>query len=216
MAREKGKPSGRTIERLSMYRSVLSRLLDEGETHVFSHRLGELAGATSAQVRRDLMVVGGYGTAAHGYDIEKLLEGIRDYLDASHPVKVGVVGVGNLGRAILAFFADHRPNMQIVAAFDRDKRKTNSHFDGVTCHHVDEMYQVVEQQGIEVAILAVPAEAAQSVADVLVEAGIRGILSLAPICLETPDDIYVETADLGVFVDKTIYFACHQTEEDDP
>ncbi len=216
MAKDKGKPSGRTIERLSMYRAVLSRLLDEGETHVFSHRLGELAGATSAQVRRDLMLVGGYGTAAHGYDIEKLLDGIQDFLDAPHPVKVGVVGVGNLGRAILSFFANHRPNMRIVAAFDKDKRKISGHFDGVNCHHVDEMDEIVEQRGIEVAILAVPTPAAQPVADVLVEAGIQGILSLAPVCLETPDDVYVETADLGVFVDKTIYFACHQTEEDDP
>jgi redox-sensing transcriptional repressor len=197
-----------------MYRAVLRRLMAEGKTHVFSHRLGDLAGATSAQVRRDLMVVGGYGTAAHGYEIEKLLEGISDFMDAPRPTRVGLVGVGNLGRAILAFFARGGPNMEIVAAFDKDGRKTGRSFEEVPCHHVDEMEEVVREKGIEVAIVAVPAEAAQPAADSLVRAGIRGMLSLAPVCLEAPEEVYVETADLGVFVDKTIYFACHPDEDE--
>lgn len=213
MGKDHKPASGRTIERLSMYRAVLRRLLEEGRTHVFSHELGEQAGATSAQVRRDLMVVGGYGTAAHGYGIEQLLESISEFMDTPRPVKVGLVGVGNLGRAILAFFGKGRPNLEIVAAFDKDGRKTNRKFDGVPCHHVDDIAEVVREEQVEVAIIAVPAEAAQPVANALVEAGVRGMLSLAPVCLEAPDDVYVETADLGVFVDKTIYFSCHSGGE---
>ena len=214
MSKDGGRPSGRTIERLSMYRAVLRRLQREGKTHVFSHELGELAGATSAQVRRDLMGVGGYGTAAHGYDIEQLLEGIKDFMDTAERVKVALVGVGNLGRAILTFFARGRPNMEIVAGFEKDGRKTGREFEGIPCYHIDEIERVVREQDIEVAIIAVPAEAAQPVADSLIRAGIRGMLSLAPVCLQAPDDVYVETTDLGVFVDKTIYFACHMGEDD--
>ena len=197
-----------------MYRAVLRRLLKEGKTHVFSHQLGELAGATSAQVRRDLMVVGGYGTAAHGYDIEQLLDGIAEFMDSPEPVKVALVGVGNLGRAILTFFARGRPNMEIVAAFDKDGRQTNRSLDDVPCHPVGLMEEVIPEKDIEVAIIAVPPEAAQDVADSLVAAGIRGMLSLAPVCLKAPDDVYVETADVGVFVDKVIYFSRYTGEEE--
>lgn len=207
-------PSGRTIERLSLYRAVLRRLREGGSSHIFSHELGSLAGATSAQVRRDLMLVGGYGTAAHGYEIDQLLKSISDFMDTPEPARVALVGVGNLGRAILTYFEKNRPHMKIVAAFDKDGRKNKWTFAGVPCHPVEKMENVIREENIQVGIIAVPAEAAQSVADTLVEAGVHGMLSLAPVCLRAPEHVYVETADLGVFLEKIVYFASHTTNMD--
>jgi len=204
------RPPGGIIERLSIYRTVLSRLLDNNRrTHVFSHELGALSGSTSAQVRRDLMVVGGYGTAAHGYNTQQLLEAIKTYMDKPEPAKLALAGVGNLGRAILTYLADGSMDMYVTAAFDKDGRKNKGTFDGVQCYPVERMEGIIRKEKIDAGIIAVPAEAAQEVADIMVKGGVTGILCLAPIFLETPENVHVEIADLEVFIRKTVFFATH-------
>jgi redox-sensing transcriptional repressor len=199
--------SVRTIGRLSLYRRLLATLLAQDARHTFSHQLAAMAGVTAAQVRRDLMVVGYSGSTTRGYDVLELAESIGRFLDAPQGQKAALVGAGNLGRALLAFFAGRRPRLSIVAAFDADPQKVNRTFRGCPCYPVAQLPQVVASQGVEVGIIAVPAESAQEVADSLVRAGARGLVNFAPIPLRVPQGIYVEDVDIAVSLEKAAYFA---------
>jgi len=108
--------SEKTVRRLSLYRRLLGDLLAEGAQHVYSHQLAHRSGCSAAQVRRDLMVVGYSGSPGRGYEIAGLLESLREFLDAPGGQGVVLIGIGNLGKALLAYFAGRRPNLRIVAA----------------------------------------------------------------------------------------------------
>jgi redox-sensing transcriptional repressor len=199
--------SERTIGRLSLYRRLLNVLQSEGVRNVFSHQLGNMAGCTAAQVRRDLMAVGYAGSPSLGYDVSRLIESIREFLDSPGGQGVALVGVGNLGKAILAYFAGRRPNLQIVAAFDNDPYKVNRVIHGCRCYAMESLSEVVRSEDVRVGIVTVPATAAQSVADALARAGVRGILNFAPIRLRVPPHVFVEDIDMIVALEKVAYFA---------
>ena len=200
-------PSEKTIGRLSLYRSILSRLLRDGVASIYSHELAARAGGTPSQVRRDLMVTGYTGSPARGYDVRELVNSIGAFLDTETREGVALVGVGNLGRALMAFFAGRRPHLTIVAAFDNDPYKVNRVIHGVRCHPAEAVEQVVREQGIRVAIITVPAGMAQEVADRLIRAGVRGLLNFAPIRLRVPSDIHVEDVDVTMSLEKVSYFS---------
>ena len=200
-------PSERTIGRLSLYRRLLKQAAAAGHEHVYSHELGARAGATACQVRRDIMGLGCAGSPSRGYKVKTLLDRIEFYLDAPVVERVALVGVGNLGRAILSFFQRRRPKLEITAAFDSDPWKTNRVVQGVRCHAMAELEPVVREQGIRLAVLTVPAAAAQEAADALVAAGITVILSFAPAPLRVPLGVFVEDMDLAMSLEKVAYFA---------
>jgi redox-sensing transcriptional repressor len=166
-----------------------------------------MAGATAAQVRRDLMAVGYSGSPTHGYDVAQLIESLREFLDAPGGQGVALVGVGNLGKAILAFFTGRRPNLKIAAAFDNDPYKVNRVIHGCRCYSMEHLYDVARTQGIRLAVITVPAQAAQTVADALAKAGVRGILNFAPVRLRVPPHVHVEDIDMTVALEKVAYFA---------
>ena len=197
----------RTVGRISLYRRLLSRFREDNASHVFSHQLARAAGVTPAQVRRDLMSIGYSGSPARGYDLEGLAAGIAQFLDSPVPEPAALIGVGNLGRAILAYFEGRRPNLAIVAAFDRDKSKTGRAIHGCRCYPVGQLARVMRQRRIGIAVLAVPAEEGQGVADRLVKAGVRGILNFAPVHLRVPAGVYVEDVDITTSLEKVAFFA---------
>jgi len=199
--------SNRSIGRLSLYRRLLNVLQAEGIRNIYSHQLATLAGCTAAQVRRDLMVVGYSGSPTHGYEVARLIESLREFLDAPGGQGVALVGVGNLGKAILTYFAGRRPNLKIVAAFDNDPYKANRVIHGCRCYSMENLPEVARSQGIRLAIITVPAQAAQAVADALVKGGVRGILNFAPVRLRAGPRIHVEDIDMTVSLEKVAYFA---------
>jgi redox-sensing transcriptional repressor len=199
--------SNRNIGRLSLYRRLLNVLQAEGIRNIYSHQLATLAGCTAAQVRRDLMVVGYSGSPTHGYEVARLIESLREFLDAPGGQGVALVGVGNLGKAILSYFAGRRPNLKIVAAFDNDSYKANRVIHGCRCYSMENLYEVTQSQGIRLAIITVPAQAAQAVADALVKGGVRGILNFAPVRLRVGPHVHVEDIDMTVSLEKVAYFA---------
>lgn len=199
--------SDKTIGRLSLYRRLLSSLLMDGVTHVYSHQLAILAGGTAAQVRRDMMAVGYSGSPKRGYDIRELIQSIGNFLDVPEGQGVALIGVGNLGRAILAYFSGRRPHLSIVAAFDNDPYKVNRVIHGCHCYPLQEMAVIVSQMSIRTAIIAVPAGESQGVAQKLIRAGVRGILNFAPLRLHVPADVYVEDIDMTMSLEKVAYFA---------
>jgi redox-sensing transcriptional repressor len=199
--------SEKTIGRLTLYRRILNDLIREGSDSLRSHELAKLAGVSAAQVRRDLMVVGYEGSPKRGYESLKLLEGIRGTLDEPGGQKMAVIGVGNLGRALLAYFTGRRPGLAMAAAFDKDPARTGRVIHGCHCYHMDELERVIEEEDIRVAVLAVPAVAAQQVADKLVRCGISGILNFAPVPVQASQHVYLENIDLTMSLEKVAYFA---------
>jgi redox-sensing transcriptional repressor len=195
-----------TLGRLSLYRRLLLEQLAAGARQVYSHQLASLAVSTAAQVRRDLMTIGFSGSPRKGYAIQELVEAIHSVLARSVDTSVALVGVGNLGRAVLAYYGNRQP-IRFAAAFDRAPEKTGRILHGCRCYPVDQMAEVIQREGIHVGVIAVPAGEAQAVADQLVLAGVNGILNFAPIRLRVPAGLYVENVDLMMALDRVAYYA---------
>jgi redox-sensing transcriptional repressor len=153
------------------------------------------------------MEMGVRGDAKKGYHIDTLIEQIGQFLDHPEGERVALVGVGNLGRALLHFAKTHHPKLQIKAAFDNDTFKTGRLIHGIPCHHIGELKSVLAQQQIRVAILSVSEDSAQKVAEQLVAAGIRGILNFAPEPIDVPPDIVVENVDITMSLEKVAFMA---------
>ncbi|MCD4824923.1 MAG: redox-sensing transcriptional repressor Rex [Phycisphaerae bacterium] len=197
----------RTVGRLTLYRRLLNEQVAGGVENLRSHQLAARAGVTAVQVRRDLMQIGYDGSPKRGYDVKKLLESLRHFLDEPGGQRVALLGVGNLGRALLSYFIGRRPHLSIVAAFDTDPQLSGRVIYGCRCHPLDELEDVLKAQDITVAIVAVPAVAAQELADRLVQNGVKGILNFAPIPLAVPSEIFVENIDLTMSLEKVAYFS---------
>ncbi len=207
------KVSARAIGRLSLYRFLLDNLREEGAETVFSHELAAAANCSPAQVRRDLMETNYTGSPVHGYQVAQLIESIDNFLDDPHGRNVALVGVGNLGRALLAYFRGRRPKLSIVAAFDANESKTDRMINGCQVHPMARLAEVIKEKRIHVAIIATPTSVAQQVADQLIDAGVRGLLNFVPIRLRTPSQIYVEDVDMTVSLEKVAYFSRLRAEE---
>jgi len=199
--------ASRTIGRLSLYRRLLESSIPGGRDTVFSHELAGLACVTPAQVRRDLMATGCSGSPGKGYRIRDLIEGISKFLDDPEGQSVALVGVGNLGRAILTYFSGRRRNLRITASFDVDPLKTGRVINGCRCYSMSELGDVLERGRIKTAILAVPAGKAQETTDALVAAGVRGILNYAPVPLRVPDGVFLEERDMTMSLETVAFFA---------
>lgn len=202
-----GKPPAKTIGRLSLYRRLLRDLFAPRGGNVYSRELAEAAGGTAAQVRRDLMMLGCSGCPRRGYDVQELARGIDEYLDAGKGQGVALVGVGNLGRALIAFFSGRCSKLELRAAFDNDPAKVDRVVGGCKVYSIDELPGTVRKLGIRIAIIAVPASEAQSVADTCFRAGVRGILNFAPTPVQVPDRTYVSGVDLTMALETVAFFA---------
>lgn len=199
--------SEQTVARLSLYRRLLTQLLAEGETHVASRDLATLAHAGASQVRRDIMALGFSGSHTRGYSIAGLMECIANFLYGPGYTRVALMGVGNLGLALLSHFSGRWRRVSIRAAFDTDTRKTGQSWNGVPCHAVGELARVVRAEGISLGMLAVPAASAQQTANALWAAGVRGLVNFAPIRLSAPGGVYVDNVDMTSALDKVAFFA---------
>lgn len=202
------KISEKKVERIINYRRVLMRLGSlTGKTHVYSHQLANSSGASSAQVRRDLMEIGYTGSPAHGYEIKGLLEGISKFIDPEEKEGIALIGLGNLGRAIIDYFNGQSSKLEIVTVFDKNPDKVNRVVAGCRSYHVKDLKEVIIENKIKTAVISVPSTDAQAVADDLVDAGVKGILNYAPIILNVPEGIYVENRDMITTLEKVFYFA---------
>ena len=195
------------VVRLILYRRILRDLAFSGTRYVFSHQLAVLADVTPEQLRRDLMNVRYEGSPTRGYEVVVLEERIGAFLDPPTTQPVALVGVGNLGRALFAYFLGRRPLLQIVAAFDIDPAKVDRMINGCPSYHISEAGTIMREKGINVAMIAVPAAAAQSVADTLVEAGVRQSAQFCRCPPALAADVYVEHIDIGVTLEKVAFFA---------
>lgn len=196
----------KTIERLSQYRRALLMVHTSGKTHIFSHEIAKIIHITAVQVRRDIMLIGYTGTLRKGYNVKELIDLIGDIIDSEMIIRVCVVGVGNLGRAIINYFSGKRTKLSIVAVFDSNPEKVGKKYSGVTCYGIDQIGEMVKQEDIKVGIITVPADQGQITADRLVHSGIRGILNYAPKSVSVPKDVYLEEYDMITSLEKVAFF----------
>jgi len=164
----------KTVERLSQYRRTLLIANSTGKHHIFSHELAALLHITSVQVRRDIMLIGYSGTLRQGYDVKELIEIIGKIIDSKEGQKVAVIGIGNLGRAIIGYFSGKRTKLTVVAGFDINPEKTDKAYAGVRCYHFDKLTEIIKNENITIALLTVPANCCDNVADMVLMAGIKG------------------------------------------
>ncbi len=199
--------SEKTVARLALYRRLLVDLVSQGRRSIYSHELAGLAKGSAAQVRRDLMVVGYEGSPSRGYSIDKLIEALSRLLDHPASQKVALVGVGNLGRALLSYFAGRGSQYSVAAAFDADPGKVGHAVNGCPVYAPDRLAEVIEREGIEVAMVAVPAGEAQRTIHDLCGAGITGILNFAPVRVWVPEGVYIEYLDMSMSLERVAFFA---------
>jgi redox-sensing transcriptional repressor len=196
----------KTVERLSEYRRTLLECLHKGKTHIYSHELAGLHNITAVQVRRDLMLIGYSSMKKRGYDAHELIEVIGKLLDHSKGLNVAVIGMGNLGRAVTTYFTGKRPKLNVVATFDVDENKVNRVISGVKCYHIRDLKTVVEQEKIAIAIIASPPDTAVTIAEMIVMAGVKGILNFTTTPLIIPSTVYLEEYDMITSMEKVAYF----------
>ncbi len=183
------------IARLPVYIQKLNQLVREGRENVSSQEMAEILGITSAQFRKDLSFLGGFGKQGTGYNVINLLESLRTVLNLNQIWEVVLVGVGNLGQALLSYQGFPRKGFEIVMAFDSDPKIIGKTFAGITVSDVSEMQTHICPRGIPIAILTVPAASAQEMADQLIGCGVKAILNYAPVTLKVPDGIRLANID---------------------
>jgi redox-sensing transcriptional repressor len=199
--------SEKVVSRLILYRRLLREMSSKGVRCVFSHQIAKRANATPAQLRRDLMGIGSGGTPSRGYEVKDLEARICSYLAAAAPQRTALAGVGNLGRAVLKYSMSRTASLRVVAAFDKDPALVEPHAGGCPCFHINDAAKVVSDLGIEVAIIAVPGSAAQSVANRLIEAGVQNLLNFSDVRLRVPADVFVDHIDIDISLEKFAFFA---------
>jgi len=183
------------IDRLPVYARALGALERQGREVVNSQELGERLGVTPAQIRKDLSYFGRFGKQGRGYNVGRLLEELRQILGLTREWPMVLVGVGKLGRAIVAYGGFVPQGFRIVEAFDVDAKIVGSSVDGLTVKSLDSLPQVLKRRKVEIAIVAVPAATAQDVIDMLVAAGVKAILNYAPIAAHTPRNVQIKDID---------------------
>ncbi len=196
----------KTIERLSQYRRALLICQEKGKEYIFSHEIAEIQHITAVQVRRDLMLVGYSGTLRKGYNIKELINLISEIIDCPRGLNVAIIGMGNLGRAIIKYLNKRRPRLTTVAGFDIDEKKIGKSIKGIPCYSPDDMKEVVKELDISIAVVTVPAHKTNETAKRLVNAGIRGILNFTPTPMIVPENIVLEEYDMITSLEKVAFY----------
>jgi redox-sensing transcriptional repressor len=206
--RKSGRPDipRKTIYRLSIYLRCLARLRENRIGTVSSEALAKAAGVKPTQLRKDLAYFGTFGTRGLGYDVAELSQKISDELGTSRLQPVILVGVGNLGLALLSYRGFEKEGFEIIAAFDAEPRRKRDKEIKQPILGMGELKKYIAEHNVKMAILSVPAAVAQTVANQMTEAGIAGILNFSPIVLAVPEDVMVNNVNLAIELENLSYF----------
>src|SRR6266545_6155708 len=207
-------PPDVVIGRLPLYARSLRYLLREGVTSLSSQELGDRINVTAAQIRKDLSYFGEFGKQGIGYDVEKLLGQIEHILGLNQEWPVALIGIGHLGEAIARYEGFRSQGIRIAALFDSNPAKIGTDINGLMIMNDAQIERVLREQGVRLAIIAVPANRAQEVADMLVAAGVRAILNYAPMVIQVPENVWVRHIDpVAVLHSMTYYLAREEDKE---
>ena len=199
------------VSRLSLYLRELQQLLANDCETTSSTQLGRLLGFTDAQVRKDLAYFGHFGYPGIGYRCQELVDAIRKILGTDRDWPIGIVGVGNLGRALLGYRGFGQQGFRIAAAFDAMREKAGQEFDGIRVYHTDDLKRIVDKLSIKLGVIAVPGPSAQEVANLLVDAGVEGVLNFAPVTLTLPNSVQIVGVDLAIQLEQLSFAVVNRT-----
>ncbi|CAG1007058.1 MAG: redox-sensing transcriptional repressor Rex [Anaerolinea sp.] len=194
------------IGRLPIYLRALTQMSQQGQTFTSSHELGQRLGISSAQIRKDLSLFGDFGKQGTGYQISHLLTQLKQILQVNHEWPMIIVGAGDLGRALAHYRGFVSRGFRVVGVFDNDPAKIGMGNGDWQVYGMDQMVSFIHKRRVKIAMLAVPAETAQEVSDRLVDAGIRAILSYAPITLVVPSGVHVQYIDPVMHLQRMTYY----------
>ena len=196
----------KAIYRLSVYSRCLHRLENNGIHTVSSEVLAKAAGVKPTQLRKDLTYFGQFGTRGLGYEVKQLIEMISELLGKKSLQPVVIVGIGNLGRALLSYRGFEREGFEVVAAFDVNPNQYLSSDASIDVQAMDMLPKVISEHLIKMAVLCVPPASAQEVTNQLIDYGVVAILNFAPIVLSVPDEITVNNVNLAMELENLSYF----------
>jgi len=193
------------VGRLSLYLREVQHLIRDGKETTNSTELGKLLGVTDAQVRKDLAYFGQFGHPGVGYRCQELVAAIKSIMGTNTTWNVALIGIGNLGRALLRYKGFHEQGFQIVAAFDVDDKVIGTKVEGVDVYHIRDLANMMTALSIRLVAISVPSHAAQAVVDQVVEVGIEGILNFAPVTISVPSQVRVIGVDLAMELEQLAF-----------
>ena len=194
------------VGRLPRYLQALEHMARKGHHSTSSQELGEMIGISAAQIRKDLSQYGEFGKQGKGYSVAFLVEQLQQILKVNRLWDMALVGAGNLGHAIANYQGFSNHGFRIKLVFDADPQRIGTQMGGLLVHSAEEIIPQISSQGIKIAMLTVPASAAQAVTDQLIKAGIRSILNYAPITLAVPETIHVQYVDPIIYLQRMTYY----------
>lgn len=205
MAKDK-KVSVTVVRRLPEYFRYLEELLERDVSRISSQELSEISGFTASQIRQDLNNFGGFGQQGYGYNVEELRNEIGKILGLGEKRKVVVTGAGNLGHAIAYYGGFRDSGFDIVGVFDKRTNDPRFKDSSIEIRHMDGLSEFIKENNVSIGVITTSKELAQEVADIYVAAGIKGIWNFAPIDLEVPEDVVIETVRLSESLFTLSYF----------
>ncbi|HDA2515656.1 TPA: redox-sensing transcriptional repressor Rex [Staphylococcus aureus] len=201
-----------TLKRLPLYYRFVSSLKSKGIDRVNSKAISDALQIDSATIRRDFSYFGELGKKGYGYNIDSLLDFFKSELSESDMIKIAIVGVGNIGKALLTYNFSIHDDMTITEAFDVKEDVIGQKIGNVIVKDNDELITTLKKEEIDVVILTTPERVAQKVADELVQAGVKGILNFTPGRINTPSDVQVHQIDLGIELQSLLFFMKNYSE----
>jgi len=200
------KISDSTIQRLSKYYRTLSNLLDKKVATISSQEIAHINNITSAQVRKDLSFFGTFGKRGLGYNVAELRDQIAKILGLKKNWNVGLVGFGNIGRALIQYDEFKKQGFNIIALFDSDPKKCGKVVNNLVINDISDAKKIVKEKVLEIIIIAVPANYAQEIVDKFVEYGIRAFLNFAPRSIKTEENVLVKNENMSIELEALSYF----------
>lgn len=210
--RQKKAISDAVIERLPLYYRDLLLLQDAGIDIISSEKLGERLGITPEQIRKDLTCFGAFGKKGVGYYVNELCQQIVEIIGLQQHWKIGIAGIGHLGWALANYKTFGRLGFRTMGLFDVDHRIIGQNVGGIEVTPTSEMGDVIRREGIQIGIITTPAAVAQQVANQMVEAGVLGIFSFAPLRLNVPDSVFVFREDLSIGLSRISYYLTNKAK----
>lgn len=193
--------SDSTVSRLSKYYRTLQFMQGKGIKTVSSDILAQFNGVTAAQVRKDLSCFGAFGRRGLGYDVIDLKRNIAVIMGLTRVWKVALIGVGNIGRALIDYDQFRRQKFDIALAFDRDPEKIGKVIHGVTVRDEDNLQRDVQAENVDIAVIAIPASVAQGAVDRVVAGGVKAILNFAPINITVPEGVFIRHENMAIEIE---------------
>jgi redox-sensing transcriptional repressor len=203
-----------TVARLPVYQRILEELLRSGIATVSSELLGAAAQVNAAKVRKDLSLLGSFGTRGSGYDVAFLAEQIDRQLGMDREWTVAIAGVGNLGRALACSQGFAARNFEVVALIDTDPTIIGERIDDIEVRHPDDLQAIAAATPLAIGVITTPAPVAQRVADLLVDAGVRSVLNFAPLVLHVPDNVLLRYVDLSMELQVMSFYQARRMDDE--